>query len=90
MTPVSPVIPGMEGLDVIYAKDQPEYNPLPTVRSSDGKVTSRWAFTPAEKEAIANGAELYLTLWTFGQPLQPVLMAIANESQANNYLASVL
>ena len=31
MKPVSPVLPGYEMKEIVYAKDQPQYNPLPAV-----------------------------------------------------------
>jgi hypothetical protein len=74
--PKSPVVPGLEQHEVVYAKDQPQYIPLPTLRSRDGRVMSRWAFTPEERQQIANGADLYLTLHTFLGPLQPIQVEI--------------
>jgi hypothetical protein len=75
MKPVNP-IRGMEEEEVTYAKDQPEYIPLPTLKSSvpdgKGKVIMRWEFTDDERKAIANGADLYLEVLTFHQPLQPL------------------
>jgi hypothetical protein len=62
--------------EVVYAKDQPEYLPLPTLRSADGRVVSRWSPTTEERAAIAGGADVYLTLHTFNQPLQPILMTV--------------
>ena len=35
MRPVSPVIPGYQDKEVIFAKDQPEYLPLPALRLDD-------------------------------------------------------
>lgn len=74
MKPVSPVLPGYEVKETVYAKDQPEYNPLPCV-VMDGparQILTRWEFTDEERQRIANGKSLYLWVWTFGQPLQPI------------------
>jgi hypothetical protein len=76
-----PVIPGLEGFEVVYAKDQPEYIPLRTLRSrtDEGKVMSRWDLTPEQRKAVANGADLFLTLLTFQGPLQPITLAVATD-----------
>jgi hypothetical protein len=62
--------------EIIYAKDQPEYNPLPCLRSADGKVLTRWTLTDEEREAIHLGADILLTVHTFNQPLQPLRMEV--------------
>lgn len=77
MTPVDVGIAPPAGWKrVIFAKDQPEYVPLPTLRCIDGRVLSRWQPSPEERAAIAAGQDVYLTMLTFGQPLQPVLLTI--------------
>jgi len=84
MSPVSPEFPDSQ--EVIFAKDQPEYAPLPAaiVKRDEGQaVVTRWRFTDEERAAIANGADLYLELLTFGQPLQPIRMLVGEEPDAN-------
>lgn len=59
---------------IVLAKDQPQYTQLP-VRVSDDKevyMTSKWELSSEEKEAIAQGANVYLRVMTFGHPFQPV------------------
>lgn len=75
-----PVIEGLEHIEVVYAKDQPEYIPLRTLRSADGqgRVFSRWTPTPEQREAIADGDDIFLELFTFGHPLQPIRMMIGD------------
>ncbi|MDA8121778.1 MAG: hypothetical protein M0Z38_04330 [Deltaproteobacteria bacterium] len=75
-----PVIDAFSEREVIYAKDQPEYHPLPTLRSSDPevKVMSRWTPDPRQRLAIATGADLYLVLLTFGNPLQPIMIGVGD------------
>lgn len=77
-----PVIAGMESDEVVYAENQPEYKPLRALISGDEehRVTSRWTLTPEQRIAVANGADIFLELMTFGQPLQPICMAIGTES----------
>ena len=76
-----PVIDGLEAHEVVYAKDQPEYIPLRTLKgkTQDGRVMSRWGFTPAQRKAVAEGADVFLTLLTFPGPLQPITMAVATD-----------
>lgn len=75
--------PVFEGPDadkeVIFAKDQPQYIPLRCFvddSRGDRRVTSRWTLTDEQRKAVAEGADIYLTLATYGQPLQPILMAV--------------
>ncbi len=77
MTPVSPVISeALQSREVVYAKNQPEYRQLPVLRSSDGVVLSRWQLTEAERIAVAAGADLFLSVHTFNQMLQPVRLEV--------------
>lgn len=71
MKPVSPVVPGRPGLEVVIAKGQQEYIPLPAV-ISDGFVTSRWRLSWRERLGVLLTGDLWLTLHTFGRPLQPI------------------
>lgn len=75
-----PVIAGLEMFEHVYAKDQPEYIPLRTLvsRTGDGKVMSRWTLTADQRRDIANGADIFLTLMTFGQSLQPITLSIGD------------
>lgn len=79
-----PVVPGAEAQEVVYAKDQPEYNPLRTLVSHDTRraVLSRWSPTAEQRKAIAEGKDIYLQLLTFHRPLQPILMFIADDGDA--------
>lgn len=74
--PKSPVIRGLEKYEVVYGAAQPEYIPLPSLRSPDGRVMSRWQFTEEERKQIADGADLLLTIHTFNQPYPPTQVAI--------------
>lgn len=72
MQPVSPVIKGYE--ETVYAKDQPEYIPLPSIREDDGCVITRWQMTRRERlQALVRGS-VYLEVLTFNRPLQPLRM----------------
>lgn len=73
MKPVTP--PPIEGTHaIVIASDQPEYQPLPSAVDAEGRVITEWEPTEEERAAIAAGGRVRLTIWTFRQPLQPVLV----------------
>lgn len=61
-----------EGQNVIYAKDQPEYNPLPAHRGPDGTVTSCWEFNDEDIEHIIKHRKIFISQMTFNKALQPI------------------
>src|SRR5271163_3487389 len=73
-TPIPPEIEHLES--VVYAKDQPEYIPLPVSRTQDGAVVTCWKLNWRERIRVALGANFYLTLLTFNQPLTPMRVEI--------------
>jgi hypothetical protein len=81
MEPVSPVLPTSAEVETVYAKDQPEYKPLPTFRSEKA-VLSRWSLTAEERAHIANGGDLFICMMNFGGPLLPILPIAASPDQA--------
>ncbi len=72
MQPVSPVAPGLALPEIVFAKSQPEYNPLPAYRSDDGLVVTRWKLTWMERITVLLGGNLWLSVLTFNRPIQPV------------------
>ena len=77
------VIDGLEPFEVTYAKNQPEYRPLRALKSmkDDGAILTRWTFTPEQRQAIADGADLFLEVLTFFQSLQPVLLFVGDPTR---------
>lgn len=77
----APVIETLEAFEVVFGSGQSEYNPLRTIAShtKERAVLSRWCLTTAQREAIANGADVYLEMYTFGEPLQPVRLAVGQD-----------
>ena len=74
MKPVSPVLPSqpvMREHEIVIAKDQPEYLPLPAIRTVDGQVITRWQLTLWERFRLLFGGSLFLRQLTFNTPLQP-------------------
>lgn len=74
MYPASPVIEGFK--EVIFAKDQPQYLPLPAIICEDGMVISRWKFTWKERVRVLLCGNLWLQQLTFHSPLQPQLPTV--------------
>ncbi len=63
---------------VVFAKDQPQYTPLPAILFDDGKICTEWRLTEEERTLILNGENLRLWIWTYGHPLQPVALEVTN------------
>jgi hypothetical protein len=79
LKPISPVAYDPEtrwGIsEITFAKNQPEYIPLPALRFSDGLVVTRWKPSFLERLTIALGGDIYLGQLTFNNPLQPVILS---------------
>jgi hypothetical protein len=60
------------GVNVIYAKDQPEYLPLPVMKLQDGTVISCWQVTDEDLERIIKTRQVFVSQLTFNTPLQPL------------------
>ena len=65
-----------KGFNVTFAKDQPEYQPLPALRMPDGEVYTCWEFTDEEIERLVKNRCIFFKQLTFNQPLQPILPLI--------------
>jgi hypothetical protein len=82
------ISPATGAEEIIFAKDQPEYAPLPvavyTMEYAPGMegttLLTRWRFSEEERQRIAAGEDLYLACITFGQPLQPLNIQVGGES----------
>lgn len=51
--------------EVIFAKDQPQYQPLPSMRTPDGRVITQWEPTADELEALMRGQSITIVMHTF-------------------------
>lgn len=83
MNAVSPIIKGLEGLEVKFGGEdvgQPEYNVLPVLGGRQGQITSRWTFTEQERKDIAEGADVFLTLYT-KHSCPPTRLEVLNAGQ---------
>jgi hypothetical protein len=65
-----------EEQNVMFAKDQPEYLPLPAFKQGNGDVITCWHLTDEEIDKLTESRSLYLSVKTFNQPLQPVYLTV--------------
>lgn len=76
MEPVSPVLSEhTRHLETVIARDQPEYRELPAIVVAD-RVVTRWKLSAEEASRVLEGKDIYLTILTFGNPMQPVLLEV--------------
>jgi hypothetical protein len=64
MRPVSPVLlknPLQIG-ELVFAKDQPQYQPLPAIRTDNGIVVSRWQMSWRERLRVLLTGSVWLQL----------------------------
>lgn len=61
--------------NMIFAKDQPEYLPLPVhaVDEPQNRIISQWKFSFWERVRVLFGANMWFIQMAFHQPLQPQL-----------------
>lgn len=64
------------GVNITYAENQKEYQPLPAQKLADGTVITCWELTDEEVEAIVKNKKLYLQQKTFNTPLQPIMPVV--------------
>jgi hypothetical protein len=74
MTPVEFSINGLT--QVTYAKNQPEYLPLPACVDSNGVVVTKWHLTLRERLRLMFSSHIYIQKLTFNQPLQPIRVTL--------------
>jgi hypothetical protein len=62
----------------VFAKDQPEYNPLPCFHkdSKEGDVVSCWQLSDEELQKVNRTKVIWLSLWSFNKPLTPSLITV--------------
>lgn len=77
MKPVVPE-PRSEAAVVVWAKDQPEYLPLPANVDSQHTET-KWRLDWKERLHILFCGTLYMTTRNFGSPLQPIRLSVLRD-----------
>jgi len=83
MKPLSPVVLDSEerwGVsEIVFAKDQPEYIPLPALKFQDGLVVTRWSLSLKERLNLLFGGSIFLGMLTYNHPLQPIRISTSIE-----------
>lgn len=59
--------------NAVFAKDQPQYRPLPAHRHSTGRITTCWRLSFVERLRVLATGKIWWQQLTFGQPLQAQL-----------------
>ena len=68
-----------DGANVVFGANQPEDVSLPAERvgkPETGQINTCWALSPDELKKVQETGQIYVSLLTFGQPLQPVLVSV--------------
>lgn len=60
--------------NVVYGENQPQYLPLPAHKTEEGQAIFCFDLDEEERKQIAETGELWVSLLTFNQPLQPILL----------------
>ena len=76
-----------DGVNVVFGANQPEYTPLPAqVLPGDyGQTITCWELNPEELEQVKKNGKIWLSVLTFGQPLQPVLLTDEKPGKYDNF-----
>ncbi|KKN04615.1 hypothetical protein LCGC14_1095600 [marine sediment metagenome] len=63
-----------KGANVVIAKDQPEFKPLPAMAfPEEGYIITCWKLAPEDLKTVnENGGHIYLKVITGNKPLQPL------------------
>jgi len=69
--------------NAVYAKNQPEYLPLPSHKSINGRVTSCWGLNIKERLIVLFTGKIFLQVLTFNNPLQPLKISVDNPISDN-------
>lgn len=57
--------------NVVFAKDQKEYQPLPALKFEDGEVLTCWKLSWKELLRVVFTRKIWVAQLSFNQPLQP-------------------
>jgi hypothetical protein len=67
-----------EHQNTVYAKDQPEYQPLPALKidGPTGEIISCWKLSFKERIKILFTGKVWLSLMSFNNPLTPSYLSV--------------
>lgn len=80
MIPVDPridpaLVPDGSRAVVMGESQQDEYIPLPSVRTPQGHVITRWRLSESERAAVGAGEDIFITLVSHG-PINPLFATV--------------
>jgi hypothetical protein len=58
--------------EVVIAENQPEYVPLPAIWLPGGTILTHWRCSWRERLRLLWSGDLWVTVLTFNEPLQPL------------------
>jgi dihydrofolate reductase len=67
---------------VVIAEHQSEYRDLPSVRTPDGQVITRWTLSDEERAAIVRGEDIFVTLLSHGM-INPLFVTVGPVNWSN-------
>lgn len=72
--------------NVVFAKDQPEYQPLPALikTDTDGSVVVCWELSFKERIKVLFTGKVWTNLLMFGRPLTPSYLTVNKEEVIEN------
>jgi len=75
-----PVVEGLREFETEVARSQKQYTPVRVLRgnTTEGPVMTRWALTPEQRQAITDGADVFVELLTFGSKQQPLRVSVSS------------
>lgn len=75
MKPIAPT-PHAGAAPLVFAVNQPEYDPVPAAMDMTGLVLTEWELSAEDLAKVLNGGRVRLWIWTFRHPLQPVRLEV--------------
>lgn len=72
---VDPALVPAGSRPTVIAEHQHEYRALPSIRTPNGLVITRWTLTDKERAAVALGEDVYITLLSPG-PINPLFATV--------------
>lgn len=60
---------------VVIAEHQQEYRDLPSIRTPNGYVITRWSLSNEERAAVVRGEDIYVTLLSHGA-INPMFVTV--------------
>ena len=79
------------GCNTVYAKDQPQYYPLPCMKlgGPEGQIITCWKITLRERIRVLFTGEVWLSVLTYGKPLQPLHMQVGLPEEVQSVQRSI-